>query len=87
MEIKEYFKWLFSRWYLYGLSLFTLVYSRSNSGESINLATDLSKYPEVYLGGFLGNILVWAIVFSVIIEIKKLFSFLFTSRNTSNSKG
>ncbi len=58
-KTKKYLKWLFSRWYLYVLVLLDIIFFANT--ETV-LATGLVA----------GTILLWAIIISIFVGIKKL---------------
>ena len=78
MIFKEYIKWLFTRWYLYALS--SLWFSYNGGSREFTL-------PGIVIGSILGNIVLWAILISIIIGFKILFLSFFTSgRDRNNPK-
>lgn len=62
-KTKEYFKWLFSRWYLYILALLWLGYTYE--------PTFYFRW-EIFLGEVIGTILLWTIIISIFVGIKRL---------------
>lgn len=62
--MKEYFKWLLSRWYLYVLSLFFFFYSYETQ--------DFFMW-EVFFGSLFGDFVGIAILITIGVGIKKLF--------------
>lgn len=63
--MKQYFKWLFTRWYLYALGIFWFVYSYKPQGELFLW--------EIVLGRLIGNIIAMALMISLIVGIKKIY--------------
>ena len=82
MGIKKYTKWLFTRWYLYVLIVFHLVVI--NGWVNVYLGLEPQQFdPYIFVGSLAGAIFLYGVIITV---IKKLFSFLFTSRDTPDSK-
>lgn len=62
--MKNYFKWLFSRWYFYVLILFSIIYT-SALGEDVLLI-------PLIISSFICNAIIITIIYFIIKGIKKL---------------
>lgn len=69
-KIKNYFKWLFTRWYLYVLTFTFFIISFG--GEYVGKGLT-SRTPELILGGLFGDFLWWCLIISFCVGIKKLY--------------
>jgi len=63
MEWKEYFKWLFSRWYLYFIAIIVTLYNAENL--NLNIYTNLTGT----LIFFISEIIVIGLIISLIYTI------------------
>lgn len=68
-KVSQYFKWLFTRWYLYVIALISFV--SSTKGE--NISNLINTEPSYLLGSIIGSLLVSALIILIVYEIIKLF--------------
>ncbi len=69
-KVKGYFKWLFTRWYLYVLSIFFIL-----------IEPPRQAFVEEFLGGFLAYLIYLAGIITIIHFSIKLFHRLFPKKN------
>lgn len=77
MGIIKYLKWLYTRWYLYVIALLWFLYTGGFNGINIRL------FPELIIALLIGNLLLWSMVISICVVIRKLFSSSSPSRDNS----
>ncbi len=95
----NFFRWLFTRWYLYALIVFHFVvistWVDNYMGFEVPFYVTMFNDPYVLIGNLLGAIFLYGLIISIVVGIKKLFSSLSSgssssgspSRDSSNSTG
>jgi len=64
MKTKEYFKWLFTRWYLYVITILWFLYYYEQP---------IFFMWEAFFGELTGTLLLWCLIISICVGIKKLY--------------
>ncbi len=62
--MKKYLKWLFTRWYLYALTIVYFLYYYEHQTYFIW---------ESFFGELLGTFIIWILIISAIVGLKKLY--------------
>lgn len=66
IKTKEYFKWLFTRWYFYVIFIFLFLNNYVQQGYGLSqIIIDLEREPFWVLGSFLGGLLSTTIIISI----------------------